>query len=362
MDTTLPDAAARHTALTDLGRTLVVEAGAGTGKTALLTARVAMLLCAGVAPQRIAAITFTEAAASQLAHRIERLVHDLLSGAVPLVLREALPHGLCEAQRAPLQHAARALDHMTITTIHGFCRQILTVYPVEAGLDPGATVIEPAAAMRAFEEHFDAWLRARLREPCGCEPPSHSAPPESMLFLRALASRAPVDTIDLVRRVACALNDHRDARAPRVHDEVAGRAASLGEAIRAFAAWYSTSGLVEPVTAALIDELAHVGEAAYGVVATPRCAEALAAALLHSPPGACRRGERRFKRWQGAARWTEAALASGNNEMHGQALSAAAMRHYGDCDQAYASFCNALAGAATQRIVDELTCLRETLP
>ena len=47
----LPDAAARLTALIDHDRTLIVEAGAGSGKTALMAGRVAMMLTTGVQPR-----------------------------------------------------------------------------------------------------------------------------------------------------------------------------------------------------------------------------------------------------------------------------------------------------------------------
>ena len=66
----LPDASARVAALTDHGRTLLVEAGAGSGKTALMAGRVALLVAEGVQPSEIVAITFTEAAASELLERI----------------------------------------------------------------------------------------------------------------------------------------------------------------------------------------------------------------------------------------------------------------------------------------------------
>ena len=67
----LPDSPARIAALTDHERSLLVEAGAGSGKTALLAGRVALLIGAGIHPKDIAAITFTEAAAAELLERIE---------------------------------------------------------------------------------------------------------------------------------------------------------------------------------------------------------------------------------------------------------------------------------------------------
>jgi superfamily I DNA/RNA helicase len=74
MKAPLPDAAARVTALTAIDRSLLVEAGAGSGKTALMAGRVAVLLANGVEPKHVAAVTFTEFAASELLQRINRFV------------------------------------------------------------------------------------------------------------------------------------------------------------------------------------------------------------------------------------------------------------------------------------------------
>jgi ATP-dependent exoDNAse (exonuclease V) beta subunit len=106
----LPDSAARLTALIDHDHTLLVEAGAGSGKTALMAGRVAMLLTAGVPPRDIVAITFTEAAASELLERIERFAGELLGGTIPTELQDALPAGLSAAQRESIECGAQALD------------------------------------------------------------------------------------------------------------------------------------------------------------------------------------------------------------------------------------------------------------
>lgn len=89
----LTDAAARKTALTERHLSLLVEAGAGSGKTALMAGRVALLMADSVAPDRIAAITFTELAAAELADRIRTVSEDLLAGEVPIELEIALPDG-----------------------------------------------------------------------------------------------------------------------------------------------------------------------------------------------------------------------------------------------------------------------------
>ncbi|OWK24728.1 hypothetical protein AJ87_18435 [Rhizobium yanglingense] len=66
----LSDAVERNRVLTELDKTLLVEAAAGTGKTSLIAGRVVMLMLNGVPPRGIAAITFTELAASELSLRI----------------------------------------------------------------------------------------------------------------------------------------------------------------------------------------------------------------------------------------------------------------------------------------------------
>jgi UvrD/REP helicase N-terminal domain len=111
--TKLPDHAARLRALTELTSTLLVEAAAGTGKTALMAGRLTMLLAQGAAPRSIAAITFAELAASALRARVHRYIDALLDGRVPEPLRLALPDGLTDAQRLALSTAAQKLDELT---------------------------------------------------------------------------------------------------------------------------------------------------------------------------------------------------------------------------------------------------------
>ena len=87
--TKLPDEPERLRALTELHLTLLVEAAAGTGKTALMAGRITMLLASAVEPRLVTAITFTELAASALGARVHRYVDDLLAGRIPKPLREA---------------------------------------------------------------------------------------------------------------------------------------------------------------------------------------------------------------------------------------------------------------------------------
>ena len=119
----LPDGAARTTALTRLDRSFLVEAGAGSGKTSIMAGRVAVLFAQGVEPKNVAAITFTEFAASELRIRIERFVNELSAGTIPPDLDSAFPNDVPALQRENLARARKALDDLVCTTIHGFAQR-----------------------------------------------------------------------------------------------------------------------------------------------------------------------------------------------------------------------------------------------
>ena len=74
---TLSDDDARRDAIAVHDRSFLVEAGAGSGKTAVMAGRIAMLLAEGVEPNIIAAVTFTEFAASELLIRVRAFVGAL---------------------------------------------------------------------------------------------------------------------------------------------------------------------------------------------------------------------------------------------------------------------------------------------
>jgi ATP-dependent exoDNAse (exonuclease V) beta subunit len=69
-------------------RSILVEAGAGSGKTAVMAGRIAAMLAEGIAPKSIAAVTFTELAASELLIRVRDFVAELAAGTIPTELRD----------------------------------------------------------------------------------------------------------------------------------------------------------------------------------------------------------------------------------------------------------------------------------
>ncbi len=142
--TVTSDQAARARIQDDLGSTLFVEAGAGTGKTRELIERLIALVASGRAELRnIAAITFTEAAAAELRDRVR------------LRLEEAARDASLDAERRERCQAAIAqLDAAAIETLHAFAQRILTDHPLEAGLPPLVEVQDEIRSSIAFEERW----------------------------------------------------------------------------------------------------------------------------------------------------------------------------------------------------------------
>src|SRR5580704_2755129 len=149
----MPDPQVLQREASDPQTSVWVGASAGSGKTTVLVNRVLRLLLSGVKPQKILCLTFTRAAAAQMAIRItESLSHwatcddNALRAALDeLQERAPTPEQLTEARRL----FARTLScpgGMRIRTIHAFAQEILRRFPIEAGLPPHFAVIEEIEA------------------------------------------------------------------------------------------------------------------------------------------------------------------------------------------------------------------------
>jgi len=158
----------------DLDATLFVEAGAGTGKTKSLVDRIVALVQAGRRMRSIAAITFTEAAASELRDRI---------GKALVAAGETV--------------AAHDLDEAAVSTLHGFAQRILAEHPFEAGLPPRVDVLDEIQSTLAFEERWTAFLDELFHNPA-----------HDQVVLRATALNLSFD--DQLRQIALIFNDHWD--------------------------------------------------------------------------------------------------------------------------------------------------------
>lgn len=220
------DKTARQRALSALDATLLVEAAAGTGKTAIMAGRVTLLLASGVAPRNVAAITFTEFAASELASRVQSYVAALLRGETPKPMRAALPDGLNAAQQRNLLDAAAHIDELTATTIHAFCQILIRDYAVEAHVDPGAQILDRVQMEAAITTVFDRWVKRRLSGSGGADDP-----------VAALSREDPLGMVERLRELAEFRLKHRNARPPA---EIAtGRPdQAFKAAVEAFRAWF----------------------------------------------------------------------------------------------------------------------------
>ncbi len=157
---------------------LWISANAGSGKTHALTARVVELLLRGVVPERIYCITYTKAAAGEMRERILKSLRALLvldDASCREKVAEILGH---EASVEELTRArslfAMMLDSpfggVQLTTIHGFCQQLLQKFPMEAGVPPLFRVLEDSeretlqrtARMRLFDMHTETEVSEAL--------------------------------------------------------------------------------------------------------------------------------------------------------------------------------------------------------
>jgi len=130
------------------GRDVLVEAGAGTGKTAVMVDRYCRLVCdEGVSPDAVLAFTFTDKAAAELRQRIR----------FSLQLR-------ADSGSERARELVAGIGKAWVTTIHGFCSRLLAGHPIAAGIDPRFRVLDTAETARAAREAFDEALEAFLAE------------------------------------------------------------------------------------------------------------------------------------------------------------------------------------------------------
>ncbi|WP_249200290.1 double-strand break repair helicase AddA [Thetidibacter halocola] len=136
------------------GQSTWLAANAGSGKTRVLTDRVARLLLEGVLPEHILCLTYTKAAATEMQNRLFRrlgtwamlgadALRDELRG---LGVETALSDDFLRQARTLFARAIEAPGGLRIQTIHSFCASLLRRFPLEAGVSPQFTEMEDRAA------------------------------------------------------------------------------------------------------------------------------------------------------------------------------------------------------------------------
>ena len=130
-----------------------VKAGAGGGKTTLLSHRIGNQIAHGTPIEEFAIITYTNAAAAELREKITvRLQEMINSGA------------LTAAELSNVTAALNSIELMQISTIHAFLFKILREYSFEAGIVMDATMLETEEDDARKKNFFDKWYRGHFRE------------------------------------------------------------------------------------------------------------------------------------------------------------------------------------------------------
>jgi ATP-dependent exoDNAse (exonuclease V) beta subunit len=209
------DAEARRQIAEDIDATLVVEAAAGTGKTTELVNRILAVIERGRAEVReIVAVTFTEKAAGELKLRLRQRLEE----------RRRLADDAATSAR--LQAAVQHLEEAHVSTIHGFCADLLRERPVEARVDPLFRVLTEAQSERLFGEAFEGWFQAQLENP-----------PEGVRRSLRRSGRTPRPgeadedgPVERLRRAGFELTQWRDFRTPWTREPF-DRAASIAQLV-----------------------------------------------------------------------------------------------------------------------------------
>ena len=163
--TPLVDAEARDRIRTALDDSLIVEAAAGTGKTSELVARIVNVLASGTARvDEILAVTFTEKAAGELKLRLREELERARQAPDGSAGSDGVD-GHPQARSRQLEQAIAHLEEAQVSTIHGFCADLLHERPVEAGVDPRFEILAEPEARRLFAQGFDLWFQDVLADP-----------------------------------------------------------------------------------------------------------------------------------------------------------------------------------------------------
>ncbi len=136
-----------------------VAASAGTGKTTVLTERLLRLMLDGTDPSRILCLTFTRAAAAEMANRLDGVLAEwatLPDGVLAQTLYGLTGEFADEVMIARARRLfALVLDTpggIKISTIHAFCQTLLRRFPLEAGIMPEFAVVEERGAAELLAE------------------------------------------------------------------------------------------------------------------------------------------------------------------------------------------------------------------
>jgi ATP-dependent helicase/nuclease subunit A len=148
----MSDENARHAIRTALDTTMMVEAGAGSGKTTLMVDRLVAYAVRGTPVDELAAVTFTRKAANELRERFESRLEA-----------ESRSEQHSDGQRALLQIALRNRERMFIGTVHAFCARALREHALDAGLPLDFTELDELESKTLRAQSWQNFLERNTR-------------------------------------------------------------------------------------------------------------------------------------------------------------------------------------------------------
>ncbi len=150
----------------DPKRSVWVTANAGSGKTHVLVERVIRLLLDGAEPASILCITFTKAAATEMATRLYDRLSTWTAFDDEMLEIELSRIGVSNPQSEHFMKARQLFTMvletpggLKIQTIHAYCERLLQLFPVEAGMAPGFRVLDERQARQLRDEAKEVVLR-----------------------------------------------------------------------------------------------------------------------------------------------------------------------------------------------------------
>src|SRR5450631_3468740 len=220
-----PETLGRQHRASNPNQSVWVSANAGSGKTHVLASRVIRLLLQGAAPSKILCLTFTKAAAANMAERVfdklarwTRLDDDALAQEI---VEAGAPKPGSRDLIAARKLFARTLETpggLKIQTIHAFCERLLHLFPFEANVP---------ARFEGLDEQSQAELLARARRAVLAEANSNKGAPGAAV--QRMTDECGPDAFEDVIKEAMRHGAILRARWPHEPTEILRRSLGLAE-------------------------------------------------------------------------------------------------------------------------------------
>ena len=130
-----------------------VSASAGSGKTTVLTKRILNLLLSGIAPEKILCLTYTKAAAAEMANRLFNEAQSFLTQTdeqlekrLTALLKDRYTPEAIKHARTLFAQLLQVKGGIKISNLHSFCESVLSRFPLEAGVSPTFQIIDAQEA------------------------------------------------------------------------------------------------------------------------------------------------------------------------------------------------------------------------